>query len=202
MPVSLAGIKSKSNSIPTPPLSAISEVEQVNPAAPISCAATTAPVLKASKQASTKDFSKKGSPTCTQNPLLLLAKATFYPHKSPQYQTYYDQGFELARRLQDAEALQAYREEDWYQAQQLTGQIIGLDDPSQLDMIDVMQRMAREAFGMDVPPEVIAQMLPELEAQVGYDDDDDDELDPFFSPLPPGRGKKSSKKRKKSFFDL
>lgn len=137
-----------------------------------------------------------------QNPLLLLAKATFYPHKSPQYQTYYDQGFELARRLQDAEALQAYREEDWYQAQQLTGQIIGLDDPSQLDMIDVMQRMAREAFGMDVPPEVIAQMLPELEAQVGYDDDDDDELDPFFSPLPPGRGKKSSKKRKKSFFDL
>jgi hypothetical protein len=145
-----------------------------------------------------------------QNPLLLLARATFHPHKSPQYQTYYDQGFELARRLQDAEALQAYREEDWYQAQQLTGHIMGdqianLGDPSQLDMVEVLQRMAREAFGMDVPPEVIAQMLPELEAQMGYDDDDydDDDFDPLFPPLPPpGRGKKSSKKRKKSFFDL
>ena len=31
----------------------------------MSCAATTAPVLKAAKQASTRDFSKKGSPTCT-----------------------------------------------------------------------------------------------------------------------------------------
>ena len=54
---------------------------------------------------------------------------------------------------------------------------------------------------MDVPPEVIAQMLPELEAQMGYDDDDDDELDSLFPPLPPGRGRKSSKKRKKSFFE-
>ena len=144
-----------------------------------------------------------------QNPLLLLAKATFHPHKSLQYQNFYDQGFEIARRLQDAEALQAYREEDWYQAQQLTGHILGdqianLGDPSQLDMVDVLQRMAREAFGLDVPPEVIAQMLPELEAQMGDDDDyDEDELDPFFPPLPPPRqGKKSSKKRKKSFFDL
>ena len=65
MPFSLAGILSKSSSIPTLPFSAISAVEQVKPAAPISWAATTAPVLKASKQASTNDFSKKGSPTCT-----------------------------------------------------------------------------------------------------------------------------------------
>ena len=49
--------------MPTPPLAAISEVEQVIPAAPISCAATTAPVLNASKQASIKDFSINGSPT-------------------------------------------------------------------------------------------------------------------------------------------
>ena len=65
MPCSRAGILSKSNSIPTSPFSAISAVEQVRPAAPISWAATTAPVLKASRQASTKDFSRKGSPTCT-----------------------------------------------------------------------------------------------------------------------------------------
>lgn len=143
-----------------------------------------------------------------QNALLLLAKATFHPPRSPQYQTFYDQGFELARRLQDAEALQAYREEDWFQAQQLTSHVVGdqiggVGDPSQLDMIDVLQRMAREAFGTDVPPEIIAQMLPELEAQMGYDDDDEDDFDPFFPPLPPpGRGKKSSKKSRKSFFDL
>lgn len=145
-----------------------------------------------------------------QNPLLLLAKATFYRLKSPQYQNFYDQGFEIARRLQDAEALQAYREEDWFQAQMLTGKMVSdqigkLGDPNQLDMIEVLQRMAREAFGMDVPPELIANMLPELEAQMGYDDDDyyEDEFDPLFPPLPPpGRGRKSSKKSKKSFFDL
>ncbi len=49
--------------MPTPPFAAISEVEQVIPAAPMSWAATTAPVLNASKQASTRHFSKNGSPT-------------------------------------------------------------------------------------------------------------------------------------------
>jgi len=144
-----------------------------------------------------------------QNPLLLLAQATLYPSRSPQYQTFYDQGFDIARRLQDAEALQAYREEDWIQAQELTRRVVGsqigaLDDPSQLDLLDIFQRMAREAFGMDVPPELIAQMLPELEAQMGIEDEDDfeDDVDPlFFPPPPPGKGGKSSKKRK-SFFDL
>ena len=145
-----------------------------------------------------------------QNPLLLLAQGDVpSPQVAPIPDLLRPRGFELARRLQDAEALQAYREEDWFQAQQLTSHIMGdqianLGDPSQLDMIDVLQRMAREAFGMDVPPEVIAQMLPELEAQMGYDDDyDEDEFDPFFPPLPPPRrSKKSSKKSKKSFFDL
>ena len=51
--------------MPTPPLAAISAVEQVSPAAPMSWAATMAPVLKASRQASTRHFSRKGSPTCT-----------------------------------------------------------------------------------------------------------------------------------------
>jgi hypothetical protein len=66
--------------------------------------------------------------------------------------------------------------------------------------------MAREAFGEDIPPELIAQLLPELEAKMGSgldlfdddDDDDDDDLPPFFLPLP-GRGKASSKKRKPWF---
>jgi hypothetical protein len=143
------------------------------------------------------------------NPRLLLAKATLFPCQSAQYQTFYDQGFDIARRLQDAAALQAFREEDWLRAQEATSRVIGdqirvLKDPSQIDMIDLLQRLARETLGMDVPPEVLAQMLPELVAQMGgegFEEETDDDFDTFFLPPPPRRGKKSSKKRK-SFFDL
>ncbi|MEO1404039.1 MAG: hypothetical protein AAFV72_22695, partial [Cyanobacteria bacterium J06635_1] len=145
-----------------------------------------------------------------QNPRLLLAKAALHNRNSQEYQTFYDQGFEIARRLQDAEALHAFREEEWFKAQDMTRRVVGsqidaLNDPSQLDLVDILKRMAREAFGVDVPPEIIAQMIPELEAQMAggfFDDDDDDDdfdddFDPFFLPPPPrGRGKKSSKKRK------
>lgn len=144
-----------------------------------------------------------------QNPLLLLAKATLYPRRSQEYQTFYDQGFEIARRLQDAIALQACREEEWFKSQEMTRRVVGSQlDPrgnlGQIDMIDLMQQMAREAFGADVPPELIAQMLPELIAQMGsglgpfdddFEDDESDDLPPFFLPLP-GGGKSSSKKRK------
>jgi tetratricopeptide (TPR) repeat protein len=46
-----------------------------------------------------------------QNPLLLLARATTYPINQPKYEQLKQEGFELARRLQDAKALQAFREE-------------------------------------------------------------------------------------------
>ena len=151
-----------------------------------------------------------------QNPLLLLAKATLHARNSDDYRTFYDQGFEIARRLQDAEALQAFREEDWFITQEATRRALGsqmnvLGDPSQLDMTDFLKRMAREIFGMDVPPEIIAQMLPELEAQManGFADleedeefEDDDDFEAFFFPPGPGKGKKSSKKRKKPWFQL
>ncbi len=142
-----------------------------------------------------------------QNPLLLLAKATLYPRSSLEYKTFYDQGFEIARRLQDAAALQACREEEWFKSQEMTRRVVGSQlDPrgnlGQIDMIDLIGRMAREAFGEEVPPELIAQMLPELEAKMNqefdpFDDDfdDDEDLPPFFLPLP-GAGKSSSKKRK------
>ena len=47
-----------------------------------------------------------------QNPLLLLARATTYPLSMPEYDQLKQQGFELARRVQDAKALQAFREEE------------------------------------------------------------------------------------------
>ncbi|WP_017301930.1 tetratricopeptide repeat protein [Nodosilinea nodulosa] len=147
-----------------------------------------------------------------QNPLLLLAKATLYPRSSLEYTTFYDQGFELARRLQDAIALQACREEEWFKAQDMTRRAVGsqmgaIGDLGQINMIDIIQRMAQEAFGTAVPPELIAQMLPELEAKMGSrfdpfdddfeddEDDEDDDVPPFFLP-PSGRGKSSGKKRK------
>ena len=146
-----------------------------------------------------------------KNPLLLLAKATLYPRHSQEYKTFYNQGFEIARRLQDATALQACREEEWFTSQEMTrravgGQMDSIGDLGQINMIDIIRRMAREAFGEDIPPELIAQLLPELEAKMGSgldlfdddDDDDDDDLPPFFLPLP-GRRKASSKKRKPWF---
>lgn len=140
-----------------------------------------------------------------EHPLLLLARATAYPRNSHAYQTSWERGFEIARRLQDAQALQAFREEEWFKAQAATRRAIGpqmnrLDELGELDMLDILQRLAREALGRDVPPEIIGQMIPELASQMaqGFAEEDwGDEFEPF--PLPPPRqrrGKKSSKKRK------
>jgi tetratricopeptide (TPR) repeat protein len=139
-----------------------------------------------------------------QNPLLLLAKATCLPRHSLDYKQLYDQGFELARRLQDAEALQAFREEDWFQTQSTTRKVLGpnlnsFSDPSQLDMRDILRRMAKEMFGQEVPPEILEQILPQIEAHMAaefLDEEDEDEDFDFFSMPPWGRSRKSSKKRK------
>ncbi|MGB3309731.1 MAG: tetratricopeptide repeat protein [Nodosilinea sp.] len=145
-----------------------------------------------------------------QNPLLLLAKATLHPRHSQAYQELYDQSFEIARRLQDAAALQACREEEWFKAQEMTRRAVGsqmgsVGNLGPINMIDIIQRMAQESLGETVPPELIAQMLPELIAQTGgganpfdddFDDEEEDDFPPFFLPPPPGRGKPSTKKRK------
>ncbi|MGK7888785.1 MAG: hypothetical protein AB4042_05580, partial [Leptolyngbyaceae cyanobacterium] len=112
----------------------------------------------------------------SQNPCLLLAKATTYPKGSPEHEQYYDQGFELARRLQDADALQAFREEEWFIAHDATRDIFGeLGSLNGLDMMlnpdAVLERLIRKMVGEDAPPEVIAAMLPKLkemmEAEMG-----------------------------------
>jgi hypothetical protein len=147
-----------------------------------------------------------------QNPQLLLAQATLHERKSREYKTFYDRGFEIARRLQDAAALQAFREEDWLANQEMTLRAIGpqldrLGDPRDLDpldMMDIMKRMAREAFGADVPPEILAQMIPQLFNEInqmggGFDDDDYfDEIN-LFSPPPRRKVKKASKRPKFGF---
>ena len=89
----------------------------------------------------------------------MLATATTYPRGSAQYETFHEKGFELARRLQNAEALQAFREQEWLEAQELARRVATrsginlLGDPSQLDVADMIKHLAREAFGAEVPPE-------------------------------------------------
>ena len=147
-----------------------------------------------------------------QNPLLLLAKATLHPRNSRDYQRLYDESFDLARRVQDAAALQACREQDWFKAQDMTRRAMGghvgsLGNFGPENILDILKKMAEEQIGAKIPPELFAQMLPELMAGMGggdrnpfldgFDDEDfeyDDNPPPFFLPEP----KKSfqSKKRK------
>ena len=51
--------------MPVPARDAISKLEEVRPAAPMSWMPTIAPVRIASRQASSRSFSVKGAPTCT-----------------------------------------------------------------------------------------------------------------------------------------
>ena len=60
---SRCGTKATSISTPLPPRLAVSQVEQVRPAAPMSWMPTMWSVWKSSRQASSKSFSMKGSPT-------------------------------------------------------------------------------------------------------------------------------------------
>ena len=65
MPASRSGTSATSMSIPTSPLEAISEAEEVRPAAPRSCSATIRPRSSSSSEHSSSFFSSKGSPTWT-----------------------------------------------------------------------------------------------------------------------------------------
>ena len=164
-----------------------------------------------------------------QNPQLLLAKATTFAAESRDYNQYKDQGFELARRLQDAAALQAFREEESFQTSMVSKALIpdlfNKGGARGLDLAEMVRKMARKMFGEDIPPDVLAQLLPELQKQldaelsginfkdVFFDDDDffeEDnffesegreffELDPLNAGLPFGWRPKKRAKRKRGF---
>jgi tetratricopeptide (TPR) repeat protein len=121
-----------------------------------------------------------------QNPQLLLAKATTYPSDSIAYQELHQQGFELARRLQDAKALQAFREEqaflDAREAQKLLPNLDRLDDLDAEAMEDFIENLIRKMIGKSVPPDELRRMMPELKKKMleempGFDD---------FEPEAPG----------------
>jgi tetratricopeptide (TPR) repeat protein len=139
-----------------------------------------------------------------QNPQLLLAKATTYPLESSNYKKFHEEGFELARRLQDAQALQAFREEEFLQSTQIASELfpdfMDFAGTGEIDMMAIMRKMAKKMFGNDVPPAMLEMMLPELmrrmEAEMsgmGFDDDEDDffEINPFRPPPTKKKGRKS-----------
>ena len=137
-----------------------------------------------------------------QNPLLLLAKATTYPANSPNYNQLKQQGFELARRLQDAKALQAFREEEAFLNTRMTQELLpgaeafgsfGLDDVDEF-----MENMIRKMFGSKIPPDQLERMLPQFKQMMMNDmPSDDDEEEGFgfpFGASPPKRSAKRSRK--------
>jgi tetratricopeptide (TPR) repeat protein len=139
----------------------------------------------------------------TQNPQLLLAQATTYQIKSKEYEALKEQGFDLARRLQDASALQAYREEEIFQSAKTAAELFpAFMETDDFDLMDMAKNIARKALGDDVSPEVLAKMLPKLmqmlEADLpDFDDEEDDDFDPrpLFGGLPMQPPRKTPKGR-------
>ncbi len=142
-----------------------------------------------------------------QNPLLLLAKATTYDIDHPNYEQLKQQGFELARRLQDAKALQAFREEQAFVNDRETQS--AMPDPERFDNLDIsdvddlLEGMIKKLFGNKMPQAEFERMLPELKKMMlnnmpDFSDDEDEEdeedgidLDSIFR-----NSSSTSKKRK------
>ncbi len=150
-----------------------------------------------------------------QNPLLLLAKASTYHVEHPKYEQLKQEGFELARRLQDALALQAFREEQAFlsakETQSLMPDLEKFDHLNMSNIDDLLSGMLKKLFGSKIPQAEFERMLPELKQMMlnempDFSDDDEDEddeldLDFIFRDLQP-KQKKRKGKRKKGFREL
>jgi hypothetical protein len=139
-----------------------------------------------------------------QNPLLLLAKATTYHVDSSQYEQLKQEGFELARRLQDAKALQAFREEqaflDARETQDIMPDLSDLDELDMSDMDDLFSSILNKLFGSKVPRNEFEKIIPELKKRMlnnmsNFSDEDDDEIDLEFILRNSQSHKKGSKNR-------
>lgn len=143
-----------------------------------------------------------------QNPLLLLAKATVFPADSPEYQKLSEEGFELARRLQDGQALKAWRSESAFQsslrAEEKLLEISGWGDNEGLDLAEILQNLARQLGIEELSPEILEKMLPELKRLMSdelpewsNESNESDESDDYRFPFGrPSRSKKSSKRQR------
>ncbi|MBD2459917.1 tetratricopeptide repeat protein [Oscillatoria sp. FACHB-1407] len=131
-----------------------------------------------------------------QNPLLLLARATTFPTGSANYEKFHQQGFEIARRVQDAKALQAFREEETVISARMAQEF--LPDPDALENFDLgamdrmLESMIRKMFGGKIPPNELKRVMPQLKqmmmSSMPPDFGEDDEEDfgfPFGGFTPP-----------------
>jgi hypothetical protein len=159
-----------------------------------------------------------------QNPLLLLAKATTFSPSSKPYDEFRSQGFELARQVQDAQALAAFRMEDCYLNNNQRDNFFtpnpgrfGIDLPPQIQsMFEEMIRktigskMSRAELEIIMPmlkQKFISDMLTNPSSIFGDDDDDDDDEHDFFGFDDDDDDDDEfiftkPKKRKRSFMDL
>ncbi|MDX2230361.1 MAG: tetratricopeptide repeat protein [Leptolyngbyaceae cyanobacterium bins.349] len=143
-----------------------------------------------------------------QNPLLLLAKATTFPPGSKDYEKFHQQGFEIARRVQDAKALQAFRVEETVISAKMAQNLLPahpntLDNFDMEDMDQMLEQLIRTMLGGKVPPAELKRMLPQLKQMMMNDmppafGDDDDDFDfgfPFGGfPLPSNKPPKRKRK--------
>jgi len=143
----------------------------------------------------------------SQNPLLLLAKATTFTSTSADHDMLQKKSFELARNLQDQTALQRLREEEELckQASFYQGR-----DPDLNKLLDLFLNRLSD-FSEDELEDIEERLIlfNELINGIGedddFDDDDDDDDDDEFRfefpsffplpPLPPNRGRSQSKSR-------
>ena len=151
-----------------------------------------------------------------QNPLLLLAKATTYHVEHPKYQQLKQEGFELARRLQDAKALQAFREEQAFlDARETQNSMLfpeEFDELNRSSIDDLLLGMLKKLSGHKIPPSELERMLPELKQKMlnsmaDFSDDEDEEddgeldLDSILRNLS-SKQKRRKGRRKKGFREL
>jgi len=142
-----------------------------------------------------------------QNSLLLLAKATTCPVNSPSYEEFKQKGFEIARRLQDAKSLQAFREEQAFLDAQEVKQFLpapaDFDNFDKSDMENLLEGLIRKMLGSKVSPAELKRMLPELKQMMlnnmpDFEEDDDDFDFPRggFLPASPKRSKPRKRRRR------
>lgn len=99
-----------------------------------------------------------------QNPLLILAKATGFPPESQEYQKLSEEGFELARRLQDKPSLKAWRLEEALLIEQRLREVLEtwILEQGDQSLEEILKKLATEVFKRDLLAEDLEKIFPEL----------------------------------------
>jgi len=113
-----------------------------------------------------------------QNPLLLLAKATTYPPNSANYDQFKQQGFEIARRLQDAKHCKPSKRRSIPQCSddaRVSPDPKALDTFDMEDMDELLENMLHKMFGGKIPErtETNASQLKQMMSSIDFGEEED-----------------------------